>query len=81
MKEWISVNDRLPDDDTLVVAAHIYEYATDIDAAVCWFLHGKFHVYEDGIEASNYDGGATISLDMEITHWCRLPNTLNNQGA
>ena len=26
-----------------------------------------------GLEASNYDGGAHISLDMEVTHWLPLP--------
>jgi hypothetical protein len=76
-QQWVSVKDRLPNDGTLVVAAHIYEYTADIDAAVCWFLHGKFHMHEDGIEASNHDGGATISLDMDITHWMPLPKTTN----
>ena len=37
--QWISVDDRLPDDDSIVVAAHFYGYGirTTPDAAVCWF--------------------------------------------
>lgn len=73
---WISVKDKLPEEDTLVVAAHIYESdSIPPDAAVCWFLHGSFHFWDDGTVAENFDGGAEVRLDMTITHWFALPCT------
>ncbi len=71
--EWISVEDRLPEDDSLVVAAHFYEFDISPDAAVCWFINGEFYFHDEGVKAENYDGGAVIQLDLEITHWCSLP--------
>lgn len=73
MSEWISVEERLPDEDILVVAAHHYSYCQIPDAAVCRLLHGMFYLHEDGITAENYDGGARPRLDMEVTHWMPLP--------
>jgi hypothetical protein len=69
MSEWISVSDRLPGQNTLVVAAKLYEYIDDPDACLCNFFQGAFHVNTDGLEASNYDGGAAITMNFEPTHW------------
>lgn len=72
MSEWISVEDRLPGDKELVVAAQLYGYVSP-DAAICLFQNGIFHVYDESLEAENYDGGASIRLSFEISHWCPLP--------
>ena len=68
---WISVKDRLPDDDTLVVGIELLEFGDDYkpDAAVFWYLHCDFHLWTDGLEAENYDGGAVIKSIINITHW------------
>lgn len=71
--QWISVEDRLPEHGNLVVAAHLYEYGTEPDCAVCCFYDGVFLPHTDGLEANNYDGGAVITLDMDVTHWMPLP--------
>ena len=70
---WISVGDKLPDKDRLVIAIHKYDFGCEPDAVVCRFLNGGFTPYTDGLLAKNYDGGATIKLDMQITHWVPLP--------
>lgn len=75
MLKWISVEDRLPEEGTLVIAAHLYEHE-DIDTAVCWYINNSFHACEDALSAENYDGGATIYLDVEITHWASLPKLI-----
>ncbi len=69
MSEWISVDDRLPDEDSLVVAARLYEHIDDPDACLCNFYHKIFSVNTDGLEASNFDGGAVITMTFEPTHW------------
>lgn len=73
MSDWISVEDRLPKDGQLVVAAKVYEYSDEPDAAVCWFLNGIFVANNEALEAENFDGGAVIQLDIEPTHWMTLP--------
>jgi hypothetical protein len=73
MNKWISVEDRLPDEDSFVVAAHIYYYSGDIDACVCDFFNGQFFLNEDGLEESSYEGGAGIVMDFKPTHWMTLP--------
>jgi len=72
MSEWISVKDRLPDEDSYVVAGANINYGPP-DAAVFWFFHGGFHLHTDGLSAENYDGGACINCDFEPTHWFALP--------
>jgi hypothetical protein len=64
---WISVKDRLPQEDQLIVAARLYNSSMP-DAAVCWFYNGEFHLWTDGIDSGEY-----IRLAMEITHWMPLP--------
>lgn len=73
MCKWISVKDRLPDDDSYVVAAHHYCGSIMPDMYVSWFIHGTFTVCDDALEASNYDGGACITSKIEVTHWMPLP--------
>lgn len=70
MTDFISVEDSLPDEDTLVVGVDLsFPDETKPAAAVFWFLHGEFHVWVDGLDAENYDGGAIIHSTMTITHW------------
>lgn len=74
MSEWISVEDRLPEDGSLVVAAKFYEYIDEPDAAVCNFYGGRFLASDDALNAENHDGGAMIRLDVKPTHWVELPH-------
>ena len=76
MSEWISVEKNLPESGQKVVVAHImngeiYDYAT---AHYFQSKHGKgWGVEDDAYSAENYDGPASISLDLDITHWMPLP--------
>ena len=73
MSEWISVDDaKKPDEFSLVVAIEYCEWC-EPSAAVCRFIRGEFILYEDGIKAENFDGGACPMLDMTVTHWMPLP--------
>lgn len=72
MSNWISVDDKLPEEDSLIVAAHFYEFTSEPDAAVCNFYNGNFKLNTDGLEASNYDGGAVIIMDFKPTHWMAI---------
>ena len=78
MSEWIRVSDRLPNEMQWVVFASFYGWGKqvmEIDSVVAGqFLNGSFHPNTDGLEASNYDGGACITLEMEPTHWMPLPD-------
>ena len=75
MSDWISVDDKMPDEDSLVVVAHVYEFDMPPDVACCDFFNGRFHLADDGLEASNYDGLATIRIEFEITHWMPFPES------
>lgn len=77
MNEWMSVKDRLPDEDSLVVGAYLYEFTCEPDVAVCNFYNGNFLLNKDGLEASNYDGVATIDMRFNPTHWFPLPINSN----
>ena len=70
--KWISVNDKLPNENSMVVAAYVYEHSQP-DTAICDFYGGCFHLNTDGLEASNYDGGAVIIMTFSVTHWMPLP--------
>lgn len=69
---WINIDNEKPKDDSKVIAADI-GHGEIYEMAACWFLHNRFRVH-DGLEASNFDGGAIISIDFKITHWCYLPD-------
>lgn len=69
---WVACSERMPEEDSYVVAAELG--SGNIYAAVAsWFLHGRFNLMEDGISASNYDGGACIEMNLSVTHWMPLP--------
>lgn len=72
--EWVCVKDRKPVDGQYVVAADIGN-STIYSAFVCYYSQGCFTPDTGGLVASNYDGGAYISVDSntEITHWGPLP--------
>lgn len=72
MGEWIKCSERMPEEDSYVVAAEIGG-GTLYSFVASWFLHGRFNLMEDGLSASNYDGGACISMNLSITHWMPLP--------
>jgi len=78
--QWISVEDRLPEDDSFVVAAYHYGFTCDPDAAVCDFYNGGFQLNTDGLDAENHDGVATITMDFKVTHWMPLPKPPKEQG-
>lgn len=76
MTEWISIDDELPQEDQYVVFANFYRWpgAVEFDSVVAGqFWNGSFHLNADGLDASNYDGGACITLEMKPTHWAPLP--------
>ena len=77
MSEWISVDESLPNEGEFVAFASFYKSLgglMEMEAVVAGeFYNGRFHVDVSGIEASNYDGGAHISVDMTPTHWASLP--------
>lgn len=82
MSEWISVNDRMPDENQYVVFASFYAWGRplmEFDSVVAGqFWNGAFNPNTDGLEASNYDGGACITLSMNPTHWMPLPEPPKN---
>jgi hypothetical protein len=79
---WISVKDRLPDDNRDVcICCH---YDLSYTSYGTGFFQQKYKKWEptiDMIEASNYDGMATIRMDEKVTHWCEItPPIDNNTG-
>lgn len=72
--KWISVDDRLPEDGILVVFADI-GHGTIYSTVAGSYRNETFFIDDGGLEASNYDGGASIGLHhtMDITHWMKLP--------
>ena len=73
MCNWINVNERLPEKYQKVFVADIYNGEIYYFAAATYLDNNYFSAETDGLEASNYDGGAHISLDMKVTHWFPLP--------
>lgn len=74
MSEWISVNDRMPVKFQKVIVADIGHGEIYSFAGATYMDDGFFVAETDGLEAENYDGGASISLDMDVTHWSEIPN-------
>ena len=69
--KWISVKDQLPEEDSLVVGS---DGATEYSSyAVFDFFNGKFYLQTEGLDASNYDGGAVIRCCFDVSHWYPLP--------
>lgn len=69
---WVACSERMPEEDTYNVVADIGSEGNIYCAAATWFIHGNFSPM-DGISASNYDGGASIEINMHISHWMPLP--------
>lgn len=78
MTEWISVEERLPDEFAYVVAAKHYNEFVAPDCYISVYINGRFTVCDDAIEASNYDGGASIVAKVAPTHWMPLPEPPTN---
>lgn len=68
---WIQCSERMPEDDQMVVIINS-DHGCIYEAAVVTRRGDHFYLMDDGLEASNYDGGAVISLDIEPTHWMPL---------
>lgn len=76
MGEWISVKDKLPEEDQYVTFASLYRCGdtTEVEAVASGqFWDNSFHLNKDGLEAENVDGYAEIHLDFKPTHWLPLP--------
>ena len=74
MSEWISVEDKLPEGCENVLVCN-FETGTRIDCTTAWYHVKNKHwdVDDSMIRAENYDGGAVISLDQNVTHWMPIP--------
>ena len=85
MNEWISVNDRLPENLQEVIVTfenHCPEmYYLNIKdkplTGVCVYFKGKWYWYSSVTsdvlgEYGKYDG-EEVDRDIEITHWMPLP--------
>ena len=72
--EWISVEDRLPEDVGEVLVCNWNEH-TDMDCTVAYYQAKRdmWHASTDMLDAFNYDGGAQINIDQDVTHWMPLP--------
>lgn len=68
---WIDINDRKPEDWQKCVVADI-SYGEINSATVAIWIRNGFSVEDYGLIAENFDGGASISLNMDITHWFGL---------
>jgi hypothetical protein len=73
MSEWISIDERLPNDGDTVIGARAYGLGGVVDAAICDFEGGKFTANSDALDATNYGGNASITLYVKLTHWCEMP--------
>ena len=77
MSKWVCVEDRLPEEGSRVVAAHMYEELEggDPDAFVSWYCDSVFTVDTDGLDAFSLVGEshAMITSYTRVTHWCELP--------
>jgi len=73
MGVFINVDDNLPTKYQKVFVADIYNGEIRYFAAAMYLGNNCFCAETDGLEASNYDGSACISLDMKVTHWMPLP--------
>lgn len=71
--EWISVDDRLPDEDgSYLVTTNLFSGRQSID--ICWFAKdGKYELAGQKCVWYFYDGECgSVSTDS-VTHWTPLP--------
>ncbi|WP_291349792.1 MULTISPECIES: DUF551 domain-containing protein [unclassified Acinetobacter] len=73
MSNWIDIEKVTPKKFQKVVAAEIIDGEIYAFAAAMFIDEGYFSAEVDGLEASNFDGGACINIDMNVTHWLILP--------
>ena len=73
MSEWINIKDKLPEKHQKVIIADVGHGEIYSVAGAIYINDGYFSVDDSGLEAKNFDGGACIILDMDITHWMPLP--------
>ena len=77
MDEWVSVGNKLPEEGQYVAFASFYSWSgkPEYDSVVAGrFSNGRFYPDTEGLDASNYDGGACITLEMKPSHWVALPS-------
>ncbi|BEH73342.1 DUF551 domain-containing protein [Edwardsiella tarda] len=70
--KWIKCSDQMPPENVIVTIADA-GYGQLYACAVASMSNGEFYPVQ-GLTASNYDGGAIVDIDMEVTHWMTLPN-------
>ena len=71
--KWISIKDRLPETTDNVLVCNFLEYAGCCNSfTVAYYNKKGWHPVVDMLTANNYDGGAVIDLDEEVTHWMPL---------
>lgn len=75
MSEWIDVNERMPAKFQRVIIADIGHGEIYSFTGSTYMGDGFFVAETGGLEARNYDGGASIYLDMDVTHWMPLPKS------
>ena len=66
MSEWISVKDRLPDDDELVLV-----YTKDGVTSVCSLVIANAFANLKNLKVWEDNNGYYVS---DVTHWQKLPN-------
>ena len=68
---WISVRERVPEELKDVIAAEFDSYGNN--GVVKGFIRcGVWFATAEGLQVRSYDGDASISLDMDVTHWMPL---------
>lgn len=68
MSEWISVDERLPENNENVLIAHAYEFS-EWDITVGWFGGKSWGLNCDLIEVqAGWNGGIAV-LANPVTHW------------
>ncbi|MEG1232365.1 MAG: DUF551 domain-containing protein [Acinetobacter sp.] len=72
MSEWIKIDNKKPDDWQKCIVADI-GHGEVYSSASAIYIRDGFVIEDSGLEASNFDGGASIHLSMDITHWFPLP--------
>lgn len=75
---WIDVTKKKPNELEDVLIAEFDQFGCNYGAVKGFIRDGVFFCTPDGLDAYNYDGGASIVLDMDVTHWMPLPAQPSN---